>query len=59
VHFVGGEENSGAFKGAQLLHNDLKNKNVVSNLFYDNQYGKFSSFFYKLLKIIKIFKTKF
>ena len=30
VHLVGGEENSGAFKGASLLNNDLKCLTLVS-----------------------------
>lgn len=50
IHFVGGEENSGAFRGAQLLHNDLKNKNIVSNLFHESNNSKLNSFFTKLRK---------
>ena len=35
VHLVGGEENSGAFKGANLLHEDLINHNVNSKIIYE------------------------
>lgn len=35
VHLVGGEENSGAFKGASLLNNDLKNYGINSEIIHE------------------------
>ena len=35
VHFVGGKKNSGAFKGANILHEDLIKKNIVSSMIYE------------------------
>ena len=37
VHFVGGGKNSGAFKGANLLHKDLLKNKVNSEILYDDQ----------------------
>ena len=58
VHLVGGEENSGAFKGANLLHEDLINHNVNSKIIYekdDNKFGyytkKFRQYYEKFSKI--------
>ena len=37
VHFVGGVKNSGAFKGANLLHKDLLKNKVNSEILYDDR----------------------
>ena len=40
THLVGGVKNSGAFKGANLLHNDLLKYNINSKIIYDEQNTK-------------------
>ncbi len=37
VHLVGGEENSGAFKGASLLNNDLKDYGINSEIIHEKK----------------------
>ncbi len=37
MHLVGGEKNSGAFRGANLLNNDLKSYGVNSEIIYENR----------------------
>ncbi len=47
VHLVGGEENSGAFKGANLLHKDLINHNINSKIIYEEDNNKFDLYIKK------------
>jgi len=47
VHFVGGEENSGAFKGANLLHQDLINSKVESSIMYEKKVNKINYYLRK------------
>ena len=35
VHFVGGRKNSGAFKGANILHEDLIKNEIDSSMIYE------------------------
>ena len=35
VHFVGGRKNSGAFKGANILHEDLLKNKIDSSMIYE------------------------
>ena len=62
VHLVGGEENSGAFKGANLLHNDLCRSNIDSKIIYEKKIDKKSLFLRKIRrnyeKFPKIFFPK-
>jgi glycosyltransferase involved in cell wall biosynthesis len=62
VHLVGGEEKSGAFKGANLLHNDLCRNNIDSKIIYEKKIDKKSLFFRKIRhnfeKFPKIFFPK-
>ena len=58
VHLVGGEKNSGAFKGASLLNTDLNNYGINSEVIYEENtgskylfYKKFRHFFEKFPKI--------
>ena len=36
VHFVGGRKHSGAYKGAEMLHNDLVDKNINSQIMHED-----------------------
>ena len=59
---VGGEENSGAFKAAKLLHNDLRESSIDSRMIYEKKIDAKSLFFRKLRrnyeKLPKIFFPK-
>ena len=37
IHLVGGNKNSGAFKGADLLNKDLKRNYIDSNILYEEE----------------------
>ena len=43
VHFVGGKKNSGAFKGANILHEDLIKNNISSSMIYEKDDTKLNS----------------
>jgi len=47
VHLVGGDENSGAFKGAYLLHQDHINNKIDSSIIYEKKLNKINSYFRK------------
>ena len=62
VHFVGGKKNSGAFKGANLLHEDLLKNRIDSSMIYekdDTKIKKIKSYLRQSIeKFPKIFYPK-
>ena len=59
IHLVGGNKNSGAFKGADLLNKDLKRNYIDSNILYEEEESftkkinaKFRQTFEKFPKIL-------